>query len=361
MAPQSGTLLRVSNRSRSMNPLRLTLICKLGLALWGLPIAAAASERLAMPMQHDASVAHATSSERLRHAALTAATDSAARHTSQDCPECPEMVTIPSGRFVMGAAPGEEEREYLALDFRNRSAPQRSVNVRSLAVGRYEVTRGQYRVFVQATGRAGDACFVWNADSFELDASKSWRSTGYAQDDRHPATCVSWEDAHAYVKWLSEHTGKTYRLLTEAEWEYAARAGTTSARFWGDDPGQACKHANGADASTQAEVPAARNWHVANCNDGHAHTAPVGTFRPNAFGLHDMLGNVEEWTQDCWNPNHGGAPADASARTAGDCGLGVVRGGSWHDAPVGLRSAYRVGSPVTIRVYSRGFRVARDM
>ncbi len=259
----------------------------------------------------------------------------------------------------MGAAPGEEEREMLSEEFRHRSQPQRTVEVGRFYAGKFEVTRGQYRAFASATGRTSDGCFLWNGAQFEIDRTRDWRNSGYAQDDAHPATCVSWEDASAYVRWLSAHTGKPYRLLTEAEWEYAARARTTTARFWGDDARVACDYMNGADRSTAAQVPHAVNWGVADCNDRHAYTARVGSFRANAFGLHDMLGNVAEWTQDCWNENYIGAPVDGIASVMGDCSLRVVRGGSWEDAPVGLRAAYRVGSPTIIRVYTRGFRVAR--
>lgn len=271
------------------------------------------------------------------------------------------MMVVPAGGFVMGAAPGEEERENLSEDFRNRSQPQRSVQVKRFSAGRFEITRGQYRVFAEATGRKSDGCFVWSGTAFEMDRSRDWSSPGYAQDDAHPVACVSWEDASAYARWLSQRTGRKYRLLTEAEWEYAARAGTPTARFWGDDPGMACDYANGADISTRARVPGTSSWDAATCNDRHAHTAPVGRYRANAFGLHDMLGNVEEWTQDCWNANYSSASADGSAAAAGDCSLRAVRGGSWDDAPVGLRAAYRVGSPTVVRVYRRGFRVAADL
>ena len=143
------------------------------------------------------------------------------------------MVVIPAGRFVMGAVPGEEERENLADEFRNRSQPQRSVQVKSFSAGKFEVTRGQYRVFAEATGRSSDGCFVWTGATFEIDQTKDWRNPGYAQDDAHPVTCVSWEDASAYARWLSQRTGKKYRLLTEAEWEYAARAGSRRRRGFG--------------------------------------------------------------------------------------------------------------------------------
>jgi formylglycine-generating enzyme required for sulfatase activity len=270
------------------------------------------------------------------------------------------MVVVPAGRFRMGAAPGEEEREQLSNEFRGRSEPQRSIELKAFAIGRFEVTRGQYRVFADATARTSDGCFHWTGSEFEFERTRDWRNAGYQQDDTHPVTCVSWQDATAYVRWLSQRTGRKYRLLTEAEWEYAARAGTTTARFWGDDGNRSCEYANGADVSTKARVPGAGTWTVTSCNDRYAYTAPVGMYRANAFGLYDMLGNVEEWTQDCWNANYSNAPADASAAATGDCSLRAVRGGSWGDAPVGLRAAYRVGSPTTVRVYRRGFRVGAD-
>jgi formylglycine-generating enzyme required for sulfatase activity len=270
------------------------------------------------------------------------------------------MMSIPGGRFVMGAAPGEEEREQLAEPFRHRSQPQHETTVRSFAAGKYEITRGQYRVFAEATNRGSDGCFVWTGNDFAIDNTKSWRNTGFSQDDAHPAVCVSWEDANAYARWLSLTTGKNYRLLSEAEWEYAARAGAMTARYWGNDSDGSCEYANGADRSAQAQIPDAIGSYVADCHDRYAFTAPVGSYLANGFGLHDMLGNVGEWTQDCWNGDYKGAPADGSAWTSGECFMRAVRGGSWDDTPVGVRSAYRVGSPIVIRLYSRGFRVGRD-
>jgi formylglycine-generating enzyme len=288
-----------------------------------------------------------------------AAQDRAPGTVFRDCADCPEMVVIPAGRFMMGTAPGEEEREGLSDSFRNRSQPQHGVTVKRFSAGKFEVTRGQYRVFAEETGRGSDGCFIWSKSDFEKIPDRDWRNPGYAQDDTHPVVCVSWDDASAYAAWLGQRTGRSYRLLTEAEWEYAARAGTTTARFWGDARDGSCDYANGADLTTRAQVPGAGSWAIAECNDRYAYTAPVGSYRANAFGLHDMLGNVWEWTQDCWNESYSGAPADGSAWAAGDCSHRAVRGGSWEDAPLGLRAAYRVGSPRVIRVYIRGFRVAR--
>jgi formylglycine-generating enzyme required for sulfatase activity len=278
----------------------------------------------------------------------------------RDCADCPEMVAIPAGRFLMGVAPGEESSEGLDPGFHHRSEPQHEVHVRRFSAGKYETTRREYLAFARATGRVSDGCSIWAATDFVFDTGKDWRDPGYPQDDRHPIVCVSWEDATAYTTWLGQRTGKRYRLLTEAEWEYAARAGTTTVRYWGDEREPSCAYANVADLATRAKVRGTEDWAIFECNDGHGYTAPVGSYRPNAFGLHDMLGNAWEWTQDCWNPNYKGAPADGSAWATGDCELRAVRGGSWEDSPVGVRSAYRVGSPVVIRVFLRGFRVARD-
>ncbi len=297
---------------------------------------------------------HATASER------ASAPAAASPETVQDCSHCPELVSVPAGRFVMGAAPGEEDAEHLLESFRNRSEPQRPVAVRTFLAGRYEVTRAQYRVFEEASGHHARRCFRWTGAEFVLDAKTDWRNPGFPQDDRHPVTCVSWQDAQRYVDWLSATTGKRYRLLSEAEWEYAARAGTRTARYWGDRADAVCRYANGADRATRERVADAINWSAADCDDGHPYTAPVGQFAPNAFGLYDTLGNVCELTADCWSGNYRDAPSDSRPRTDGDCYMRAVRGGSWDDSPVALRAAYRVGSPVVVRLYSRGFRVARD-
>ena len=201
-------------------------------------------------------------------------------------------------------------------------------------------------------------CWVWTGSKFEIDQAKDWRNPGYAQEDPHPVACVSWEDAKAYVVWLSGRTGKAYRLLTEAEWEYAARAGTTTRRFWGDDGDQSCAYANGADQTTKAQVPG-WNYLIANCNDRYAYTAPVGSYRANAFGLYDMLGNVGEWMEDCWNENYNSAPTDGRDWTAGNCSQRVLRGGSWSFNPQFLRAAYRFRLTSANRYFYVGFRVAR--
>jgi formylglycine-generating enzyme required for sulfatase activity len=189
-------------------------------------------------------------------------------------------------------------------------------------------------------------------------AGKSWRDPGFKQGAAHPAVCLSWNDAQAYAAWQSKRSGKTYRLPSEAEWEYAARAGTSTSRYWGEDPKQACKFANVADRNLRAKYP---NFPIHDCDDRHAATAPVGSFLPNALGLYDMLGNVWEWTQDCWSEGYAGAPRDGSAWLEGDCGRRVVRGGSWIDGPGFARAAFRSGDLPGDRGDNQGFRLARTI
>jgi sulfatase modifying factor 1 len=284
-----------------------------------------------------------------------------AGHRFRDCPDCPEMVVVPAGRFTMGAAPGEEEAESVSANFRGRSAPQIEVSIPGpLAVGKFEVTRAEFARFVADTGHAtGSACWTFENGKTEERAGRTWRAPGFSQDDRHPVVCVSWDDARAYVQWLSRKTGKGYRLLSESEWEYAARAGTTTRRPWGDTAEAGCGHANIADAAARLFV-AGITWGTA-CDDGHAFTSPSGAYRPNAFGLHDMLGNVWEWTADCWNESHAGASTDGSARSTGNCTRRVPRGGSWISHPVDTRSAFRTGVTTDYRNGLIGFRVARTL
>ena len=172
--------------------------------------------------------------------------------------------------------------------------------------------------------------------------------------DSHPVVCATWGDARSYAAWLSRETGETYRLPSEAEWEYVARAGTTRSRHWGSSESGQCLHANGRDQ--QIGVGAS-----ASCDDGHWGRAPVGTYRANGWGLHDVLGNVWEWTADCWNESYAGASGDGRAWQTGDCAMRVIRGGSWYDFPLSLRAAYRALFPTNFPIYLNGLRVARTL
>ena len=282
------------------------------------------------------------------HTAVAAAPD-----TFKDCDACPEMVVIPAGSFTMGS-PANEEGRY------NKEGPQHRVSIpRSFALGKYEVTKAEFAAFVHETGRDAQGCLIRDDGKWKDDDSKSWRNPGYTQSDSHPVVCVNWDDAKAYARWLSRKTGKEYRLPSESEWEYAARASTTTARYWGDYPDSACGYANVHDRTSKSE----NNFHWANheCDDGYAQTAPVGRFQANRFGPHDMLGNVWEWTEDCLNDSYSGAPTNGRAWITGECHRRVVRGGSWGGQPRNLRSAIRIGDGTGDRYYNNGFRVARTL
>jgi formylglycine-generating enzyme required for sulfatase activity len=244
----------------------------------------------------------------------------------RDCPECPEMVVIRKGAFLMGDAAGE-------TDDLSTEVPQRRVTVPAFAAGKYEVTWAEWDSCVVAGG-----CPRLKDDGFGGGA--------------HPATNVSWDEAIAYTKWLSKKTGKAYRLLSEAEWEYAARAGTTSAYPWGSKASH--EYANyGADNCCSGLSSGRDRW---------VNTSPAGSFEANAFGLHDMHGNVSEWVEDCdAGSSSAGLPNDGRPFTTGSCSIRVNRGGSWINDPTFLRSAYRYWSTPTDRNYFLGFRLARTL
>jgi formylglycine-generating enzyme required for sulfatase activity len=280
----------------------------------------------------------------------------------RDCSDgCPEMVVLPQGSFTMGAAPGEEERENVMNYFRGKSAPQHAVTIRySLAMAKYDVTRDEYAQFVAATNRPDpDSCYGPDGPGTESDRKgTNWRSPGYPQTGRDPVVCVSWDDAQAYVAWLSSKTGHVYRLPTEAEWEYAARAGTTTARYGSDRPAELCRYINHGDLDFSKAHPGETGVNR-ECRDGYGFTSPVGSFRPNPFGLYDMLGNVWQWNEDCWHDNYNGAPSDGSSWQDGDCSRHIQRGGAYSLPPGLVLSAVRTRYKSSGRDHSAGFRVAR--
>jgi formylglycine-generating enzyme required for sulfatase activity len=271
------------------------------------------------------------------------------------------MVVVPKGRFIMGVPAGEEERENWPR--RGHSVPQHLVTIRhKFAIGKFDVTRDEFAQFVAETHRPdSDSCDTLSASGDVIHTNGNWHSPGFPQTGRDPAVCVSWDDAQAYVSWLSAKTGHAYRLPTEAEWEYAARAGTTTARYFSDDPAEFCRHTNVGDLDYFKQHPGDSGVNQA-CGDGYVFTSPVGSFPPNQFGLYDMLGDVTDWTEDCSNPNYSGAPADGAAWQSGDCGRHVARGGSWDANLSGVRSATRrIGALPSYRNSTLGFRVARAL
>ncbi len=264
--------------------------------------------------------------------------------TFRDCDRCPEMVVIAAGSFMMGSPEGEPDR---LLD----EGPQHRVTFsRSFAVGKYPVTRAQFARFVRESGyRAGPGCLILKGGVWIDDRKADWRNPGFVQTGRDPAVCMNLSDAVAYAGWLSQKTGHAYRLLAEAEWEYAARARTPGAYPWGAEASH--DHANfGADRCCSPAAGGRDRW---------LHTSPAGSFPPNAFGLYDMHGNAWEWTQDCWHGNYEGAPSNGSAWLSGSCVDRVLRGGSWNCSPATLRSAEREVHDASGRYAVVGFRVAR--
>jgi formylglycine-generating enzyme required for sulfatase activity len=272
------------------------------------------------------------------------------------------MVVIRPGQFVMGSPNTETGRD-------SDEGPQHTVTIsKPFAISRCEITVAQFKQFIQETGYKttaetdGKGCYTWNTDKKDWlqQADKHWKNPGFSQTDQHPVVCVSWQDAQRFVQWLSQRTGALYRLPTEAEWEYAARADTETARSFGDQ--SQCQYANG--LGQEAQSIADKNWTLADCNDDFVYTAPVASFIPNAFGLYDTLGNASEWTQDCLHDSYQNAPVDGSAwleSGGGTCDRRVVRGGSWGIDPRLLRSAFRFRNGTDGALNFRGFRVARAL
>ena len=254
--------------------------------------------------------------------------------TFRDCAQCPDMVVVPAGRFTIGSSPDEASR------FENEGPTQTVTLARPFAVGKFEVRFDEWTACVQ-----DQAC-------------RAPQDEGYGRGAR-PVINVSWDDANRYVAWLTKKSGKPYRLLTEAEWEYAARAGSKGAHFWDAPSASACTFANVSNPSINKKYN--QTWTVFDCEDGYVATAPSGSFKPNAFGLYDMLGNAWEWVEDCYHDSYKDAPTDGSAWTTGECASRVIRGGGWIDVPRNVRAAYRYGDSPGDRVGSLGFRVARTL
>ncbi len=280
----------------------------------------------------------------------------------RDCPECPQMIVLPGGTFMMGSPESETADLKVPDALAAREHPAHQVKVGRFAIGVYEVTVGEYAAFMKASGHHDPGnCYSRDAaGTRKYIAEANWRNPGPAQTDKHPVICIGWPDAKAYVAWLSQRTGKAYRLLTEAEWEYAARAGTTTPWFWGTDRNAACAWGNMPNAASDAASnPAATDFA---CQDGIAEIAPVGSFKPNTFGLHDMLGNVWEWVEDCMHPSYDGAPTDGSAWVDDPaCNVHGVRGGGWVASQTLPRAAARSSDPLPYRGIGLGLRIARTM
>jgi len=283
----------------------------------------------------------------------------------RDCAVCPELALVPPGQFQMGSAPDAPELDASS----GESPPVALAFARPFLVSRREITVGEFRKFVEATGaKAVPGCRVWAGGQWIKDPDRSWRDPGFAAAPRDddPVVCVSWDDAHAYAEWLAAESGKRYRLPSEAEWEYVARGGTSYPRFWGERDSRedlvlslACDYANVYDASAvdALRLPGPN----ARCSDRAPTLAPTGQYKPNAFGVHDIIGNAREWVMDCYTASYAGRPQDARAWTwQGGCELKGVRGGSFASRPRDARAPARSSAPVSLRQSDLGFRVARD-
>jgi formylglycine-generating enzyme required for sulfatase activity len=251
------------------------------------------------------------------------------------------MVVVPPGTFTMGSPNDEAKRE----PYNKGSEDQLSVTIdKPFAVGRFAVTKAEFAAFVSMTGHnTGGDCLVYEASEWKLALERDWRSPGFPQSDRDPVVCVNWDDARAYVAWVSSTTGNIYRLLSESEREYVTRAGTTTAFWWGTDQNSAGR----------------ANFH--GTTEYRQRTVPVDSFAPNAWGLYNVHGNVWDWTEDCWNTSNAGNPGNGGARSTGECSLRVLRGGSWGSRPQLIRSANRYWYRHSTRSFSCGFRVARTL
>lgn len=292
-------------------------------------------------------------------------------HTASSGPECLiciDTVLIPAGQFMMGIPDNEDERENV---IEKAGKPRHPVNIpKSFYIAKYTITRQQFAYFVTATGpRPPGSCWVYEKTpmgilEWQSREDRDWANPGFAQTDRDPVVCVNVKDVEDYAAWLSKQTDQKFRLPNDAEWEYAARAGTTTARYWGDGQTDFCAHANMADLSLAglAGTQATNANDFAQCDDTFPRTAPVGSFPPNPWGLYDMIGNVWQWTADAWHPNYNDAPTDGSAWLQdGAVGRRSVRGGSWSNNPGRSRAGIRNVTDRGLRYSGVGFRLVREI
>ena len=286
---------------------------------------------------------------------------SAPPKTFRDCPNCPEMVVIPAGSFQMGAPPGENQRFEVPTTEAGRDEPQHQVTfAKPFALAKFDITRAEFIAFLRATNfRPRPGCMTEVNGVWTPQLQATWQEPGFAQTERDPVVCMNEIEIGGYIRWLRQATGKDYRLPSEAEWEYAARGGTTTAYYWGDDPRDACTYENVGDETHREKYGGTT---AIPCRDGFAETAPVGSFRPNPFGLYDMLGNIFVATADCWNENYTGAPNDGSAWSSGDCGRHATRKAGFGTAREWmLRTSNRLAEGSLARRNRFGFRVALSL
>ena len=300
-------------------------------------------------------------------AAVPAKLEQIPAKTFSDCVTCGQMVVIPTGSNELGSTTEERARVGIPAVFGDREGPRYTVTIKKpFALGQTEVTVGQFAAFVAATQRPDPAaCIIHHADSdkWKPEPGVNWHNPGYPQTDKHPVVCVTYDDAVDYAAWLARTTGKPYRLASEEEWEYAARGGTKTAWYWGDDPEQGCKKAALLTSGTMAAFGWPRSMNgMMICSDPTAFARPVASFAPNPFGLYDMIGNAFEWVADCSETSHAGDPGDGSVRKVTNCQKRMLKGGGYHTPFWLTRAAVRSNPlPPSFRMMTVGFRVARDL
>lgn len=281
----------------------------------------------------------------------------------RDCDTCPEVVVVPAGTFTMGSTPEELVRAGLPDEQGNREKPAHRVTIaKPFAMGRGELTVGEYKAFVAATGHTESKnCTTWSeaTKTWGPVADATWRNPGYAQTDSHPVGCLTIDDARAYTTWLSKTTGHTYRVPSEAEWEYVAKLGTPTDHSAVD----ICRFANVSDAlraeAHGGDINDATRFFK--CRDGYVYASPVGSFPPDKLGLVDVIGNIWEWTEDCFIPHYEGAPTDGSVRSEKGCERLIVRGGGWYSRSWFVRAAGRSREALDYRSSTLGLRVVREL
>lgn len=279
----------------------------------------------------------------------------------RDCPHCPEMVVIPAGSSQIGSTAAEAQRYGTPGDDAFHEQPQHAVTIaKPFAIGKFSITRGEFAAFARATNfQRRPGCARPVGGNWEIMPGAGWEEPGFRQTERDPVVCMNNLEIEAYLEWLRGQTGKAYRLPSEAEWEYAARGGTTTAFYWGDDPSLACAYENLGDQSFRTRYGGGNGLQ---CNDGYSDTAPVGSFKPNPFGLYDMLGNVHEPVADCWNPSYAGAPTDGSVWNIGECARHPTRKGAFGvTSPWAFRAAIRWQNINIVKRNRGGFRVALSL
>jgi formylglycine-generating enzyme required for sulfatase activity len=277
----------------------------------------------------------------------------------KDCDVCSEMVVIPAGEYMMGARKEDFKGERNFVSMYENETPRHSVSVKSFGIAKFDVTRKQFSIFAEETKFNGKGCSVYNGGGWWPNSHADWKNPGFSQSDDDPVVCVSWSDAQKFIAWLNSKLpeGKTgkYRLPTEAEWEYAARASTVTSTYWDGKRSKQCAYENARDISAQNLDPTAA---YVDCKDGYVETSPVGSFRPNPWGLYDMLGDANQWVSDCFQFTYSNDPEDFNFP---DCSRKRVRGASWATIPIGVRSSVRHADKAETRRSTIGFRIAVDM